>query len=89
VAALAAGASGYPRRRYVGFSALGATMSAAYVAMLGFLGGAAFAGDPLVALGVSLSIGTAIGSVAGLVRRLRSGNAPVAKPAPMPTPVPA
>jgi membrane protein DedA with SNARE-associated domain len=88
VAALAAGASRFPVRRYVGYSALGATMSAAYVAMLGFLGGATFAGDPLVALAVSLGIGTAIGSVAGLARRLRSGPAPVAQPAPMPMPTP-
>jgi membrane-associated protein len=82
VAALAAGASRFPVRRYVGFSALGATMSAAYVAMLGFLGGATFADDPLVALGVSLGIGTAIGSVVGLVRRLRSGSAHVTEPSP-------
>ncbi|TWF78708.1 membrane protein DedA with SNARE-associated domain [Pseudonocardia hierapolitana] len=87
VAALAAGASRFPVRRYVGYSALGATMSAAYVAMLGFLGGAAFASDPLVALAVSLGIGTAIGSVAGLVRRLRSGTAAVVERVPMPTPV--
>jgi membrane-associated protein len=83
VAALAAGASRFPGRRYVGYSALGATMSAAYVAMLGFLGGAAFAGDPLVALAVSLSIGTLIGSVAGLARRLRSAASPVMQPTPV------
>ena len=59
-------------------SALGATMSAAYVAMVGFLGGSAFTGDPLVALLVSLTIGTAIGMVAGVVRRMRPGAAPVA-----------
>jgi membrane protein DedA with SNARE-associated domain len=87
VAALAAGASRFAVRRYVGYSALGATMSAAYVAMLGFLGGAALAGDPLVALAVSLGIGTAIGSVAGLVRRLRSGPAVVVERAPMPVAV--
>jgi membrane-associated protein len=83
VAALAAGASRFPGRRYVGYSALGATMSAAYVAMLGFLGGAAFAGDPLVALAVGLGIGTAIGSVTGLVRRLRSGASPVMQSTPV------
>jgi membrane protein DedA with SNARE-associated domain len=88
VAALAAGAGRFAVRRYVGYSALGATMSAAYVAMLGFLGGAAFAGDPLVALAVSLGIGTAIGSVAGLVRRLRSGPSPAKEPATMPTQMP-
>jgi membrane-associated protein len=69
VAALAAGATRFPTRRFLGYSALGATMSAAYVAMLGFLGGSAFARDPLVAMLVSLSIGTAIGMVGGLVRR--------------------
>jgi membrane-associated protein len=86
VAALAAGASRFPARRYVGYSALGATMSAAYVALLGFLGGAAFASDPLVALAVSLGIGTTIGSAAGLVRRLRAGTAPVMRPTPAPLP---
>ena len=88
VAALAAGAIRFPVRRFVGYSALGASMSAAYVAMLGFLGGATFAGDPLVALAVSLSIGTAIGSAAGLVRRLRSNSSPVLEPAPAPAPAP-
>jgi membrane-associated protein len=78
VAALAAGAIRFPTRRFVGYSALGATMSAAYVALLGFLGGSAFARDPLVALVVSLSVGTTIGAVAGLVhRRRRAGAAPV------------
>jgi len=75
VAALAAGAIRFPTGRYVGYAALGATMSAAYVAMLGFLGGAAFASDPLVALLVSLGVGTAIGAVAGMVRR-RGGGQP-------------
>ncbi|GAA0947150.1 DedA family protein [Pseudonocardia zijingensis] len=95
VAALAAGASRFPVRGYTGYSAVGATMSAAYVALLGFLGGAAFAGDPIVAVGVSLGLATAIGSVAGLVRRLRTAPSPVveAPPAPVvetppaPTPV--
>jgi membrane-associated protein len=79
VAALAAGAIRFPTRRFVGYSAVGATMSAAYVALLGFLGGSAFASDPLVALVVSLSVGTTIGAVAGLVhrRRRRADVAPV------------
>jgi membrane protein DedA with SNARE-associated domain len=72
VAALAAGAVRFPTSRFVGYSAVGATMSAAYVALLGFVGGATFARDPLVALLVSLSLATAIGVVAGLVRRLRT-----------------
>ncbi|GAA5111702.1 DedA family protein [Pseudonocardia adelaidensis] len=88
VAALAAGASRFPARRYVGFSALGATMSAAYVAVLGFLGGSALSSDPLLALAVSLGIGTTIGSVVGLVRRLRTGTAPVVQVAPAQPPTP-
>ncbi|OZM81965.1 DedA family protein [Pseudonocardia sp. MH-G8] len=74
VAALAAGAIRFPTSRYLAYSALGATMSAAYVALLGFLGGAAFAGDPLVALLVSLSVGTTIGGVVGLVRKRRASR---------------
>ena len=83
VAALAAGAIHFPTRRFVGYSALGATMSAAYVAILGFLGGAAFARDPIVALTVSLSVGTAIGMVAALARRRRTDVEPVGKPTPV------
>ena len=82
VAALAAGAIRFPAGRYLGYSALGATMSAAYVAMLGFVGGAAFASDPLAALLVSLSVGTAIGAVVGLVRRRRTVTAPALPAAP-------
>jgi membrane-associated protein len=74
VAALAAGAIRFPASRFVGYSAVGATMSAAYVAMLGFLGGSAFASDPLLALSVSLAVGTAIGAVNGLGRRRRAGG---------------
>ncbi|WP_232665025.1 DedA family protein [Pseudonocardia sp. TRM90224] len=81
VAALAAGVTGFPTSRYVGYSAVGAVMSAAYVALLGYLGGAAFAGDPLVALLFSLAVGTTITAVVGLVRRRRA-----AAPAALATP---
>jgi membrane-associated protein len=81
VAALAAGAIQFPTSRFLSYSAVGATMSAAYVAMLGFLGGTAFARDPLVALLVSLGVGTAIGMVAALARRRRTGGG---SPAPAP-----
>jgi membrane-associated protein len=74
VAALAAGAIRFPATRYLAYSAVGATMSAFYVALLGFLGGAAFASDPLVALLVSLALGTTIGAVVGLVRKRRAGR---------------
>lgn len=69
VAAIAAGATDFPTGRFVAYSAPGAALSASYVAMLGFLGGAAFASDPLVALLFSLAVGTAITMVIGLARR--------------------
>jgi membrane-associated protein len=78
VAALAAGVIRFPAGRFVAYCALGATMSAAYVALVGFVGGAAFARDPLVALLVSLGVGTVIGAVAGLVRRRQAGVGPAA-----------
>ncbi|WP_219415924.1 DedA family protein [Pseudonocardia nigra] len=69
VAALAAGATRFSTAQFAGYSAVGATMSAAYVALLGYLGGAALANDPLAALLVSLAIGSGITALAGLVRR--------------------
>jgi membrane-associated protein len=69
VAALAAGVTRFPTAQYVGYSAVGATMSAAYVALLGYFGGAALAHDPLAALLLSLAIGTGITALTGLARR--------------------
>ncbi|MFC4943976.1 DedA family protein [Pseudonocardia sp. GCM10023141] len=74
IAALAAGATGFSPVRYVAYSALGATMSATYVAMLGYLGGATFANDPLVALLFSLGVGTAITLAVGFTRRHRAAT---------------
>jgi membrane-associated protein len=68
-ATLAAGATGYPARRFLGFTVVGAWLSAAWVAVLGYLGGAVFAGDALLALVVSFALATAIGlGVEGLRR---------------------
>lgn len=74
IAAIAAGATDFPISRFVAFSAPGAALSAAYVAMLGFLGGAAFASDPLVALLFSLAVGTTITVIIGLARRRSATN---------------
>lgn len=69
VAAMAAGATNFPGNRFVAYSGPGAVLSAAYTALLGFIGGAAFAGDPLAALLVSLGAGTVITVMIGLSRR--------------------
>ncbi len=60
-AVLAAGATGYPARRFLGFTLVGAWLSAAWVAVLGFLGGTAFAGNTLLALAASFTLATMIG----------------------------
>ncbi len=78
-ATLAAGATGYPAGRFLGFTVVGAWLSAAWVALLGYVGGTAFAGQLLVALGVSFGLATAVGLVAEAVRRLR-------RPSPSPSP---
>lgn len=70
-ATLAAGATGYPPGRFLAFTLVGAWLSAAWVALLGYAGGTAFAGQPLVALGVSFGLATTVGLVAEAVRRLR------------------
>lgn len=69
VATLAAGATGFPAPRFAAWSALGATLSASTVALTGFLGGAAFADDTVVALLFSLGLATAITVVMEVVRR--------------------
>jgi len=69
IAAMAAGATNFPGSRFAAYSGPGAVLSAAYTALLGFLGGAAFAGDPLTALLFSLAIGTVVTVAIGLNRR--------------------
>lgn len=72
VATLAAGATGYPVPRFLGFTAAGAPLSATYQAMLGFVGGAAFAHDTVTALLVSFGLACAVTLVVEAGRRLRS-----------------
>jgi membrane-associated protein len=70
VATLAAGATAYPAPRFLAFTALGAPLSAAYVALLGYLGGTAFANDTIAALLFSLGIATSVTLVVESVRRV-------------------
>lgn len=71
VATLAAGATGYPASRFVAFTVPGTVLSASWSALLGFVGGAAFAHDTVTALLVGFGFATAVGFVVEGVRRLR------------------
>lgn len=80
VAALTAGAMRYPTGRFLAFTALGTPLSAGWQAVLGFLGGAAFAENPLFGLMFGLSLGTVAGLAVGAVQRLRA-RTPAREPA--------
>jgi membrane-associated protein len=68
-AAVAAGATGHPAGRFTGFVAVGAWLSATWVAGLGYLGGTVFTGNPLLALAAGFSLATAVGLAVEGVRR--------------------
>lgn len=85
VATLAAGATGYPAARFVGFTVPGTLLSASWSALLGFVGGAAFAHDTVTALVVGFCFASAVGFVVEGVRRLRQRR--VSRPEPEPGPV--
>jgi membrane protein DedA with SNARE-associated domain len=87
VATLTAGAMRYPTGRFLGFTALGTPLSAGWQAVLGFMGGAAFAENPLFGLLFGLSLGTVAGIAIGAVQKLRARAAarvPAVEPAPEP-----
>lgn len=79
-ATLAAGATGYPPARFLGFTVVGAWLSASWMALVGYAGGTAFGGQPLLAVAVSLGLATAVGLVAEGVRRVRGSAEPVPAP---------
>ncbi|MCO1660641.1 DedA family protein [Pseudonocardia humida] len=86
VATLVAGAMTYPTGRFLAFTALGTPLSAAWSAVLGYLGGATFAQNPLYGLAFGLSLGTVAGLVLGAVPKLRARRA-ATRPAPAPVAV--
>ena len=61
IATLAAGATRYSFRKFIVFTFAGVTIAYTYVALLGYLGGDAFAHDSLKALAFSLSLAFLIG----------------------------
>jgi membrane-associated protein len=73
---LTAGAVAYPLRSFSVFDALAAFSWAAYSALVGFLGGAAFEGDPLKGLGVGLGLAVGVTLTVELARKLRRRAVP-------------
>ncbi|MEV0286702.1 DedA family protein [Kribbella sp. NPDC050820] len=70
VATLAAGATRYSFKKFFVFTFAGVTIAYTYVALLGYLGGDAFAHDSLKALAFSLSLAFLIGLVIETSRRI-------------------
>jgi membrane protein DedA with SNARE-associated domain len=70
VATLTAGATAYSFRKFLIFTIAGVTVAYTYVALLGYLGGDAFAHDSLKALGFSLGLAFSIGLVIETTRRI-------------------
>ena len=70
VATLTAGATRYSFKKFLLFTFAGVTVAYTYVALLGYLGGDAFAHDSLKALAFSLSLAFTIGLVIETSRRI-------------------
>lgn len=68
--AFAAGVVGYPLGRFRRYTAIAVLLWAIEAALLGYLGGAAFAAEPLVGLAVAWAAALAITGVAMLIQRL-------------------
>jgi membrane-associated protein len=70
IATLTAGATAYSFRKFLVFTIAGVTVAYTYVALLGYLGGDAFAHDSLKALAFSLGLAGLIGLVIETSRRI-------------------
>jgi len=70
VATLTAGATAYSFRKFILFTIAGVSVAYTYVALLGYLGGDAFAHDSLKALAFSLGLAFTIGLVIETTRRI-------------------
>ncbi|WP_371404526.1 DedA family protein [Kribbella sp. NBC_00662] len=70
VATLTAGATRYSFKKFIVFTFFGVTIAYTYVALLGYLGGDAFAHDQLKGLAFSLGLAATIGLVIETTRRI-------------------
>ncbi len=85
---LTCGLTRYPRRRFVGATALAAVIWASYAYLLGRLGGSAFEDRPWIGLGLALGIAVALSLLIEVgrraLRRWRRARAGQAEPAAVP-----
>jgi membrane-associated protein len=72
---LTAGAVRYPLRRFTFFDSIAAFSWAAYSALIGYLGGEAFEGDPLKGLALGLGLALMVAGGVELVRHRRRRTA--------------
>jgi membrane-associated protein len=86
VATVTAGAVHYPIGRFLAFTAMGTPLSAGWSAVLGYLGGATFAENPLFGLAFGLALGTLAGVALGAAQKMSARRAdqlgPVGAPEP-------
>lgn len=75
VATVTAGAMRYPFDRFLLFTVLGTPLGAAWSAILGYLGGATFAENPLLGLAFGMTLGTVVGIAIGAVQKARMRKA--------------
>lgn len=68
---LAAGASGYPHRRFLPISIMGGTVWAFYMLSLGLLAAAWVDGNPLFSAAVGVGLSLVLGALADLILRWR------------------
>jgi membrane-associated protein len=75
---LACGMAGYPLKRFARATVLGGSLWAVYGGAIGFLGGAAFAHQPLIGILAGVGLSLAITGVVELVRwRVRRHTGPI------------
>lgn len=74
---LTMGATGYPLSRFTAFDAVAAVTWAVYSALIGYLGGQTFEGDPVRGLLFGLGVAMAITVVVEVVRHIRKRRASV------------
>ncbi|MEW2500491.1 MULTISPECIES: VTT domain-containing protein [unclassified Amycolatopsis] len=79
--ALATGSLGYPLRRFMPLDAVGAAVWSVYSVLIGLVGGATFADEPVKGLLLSFLLGLGLVTLIEFgrrlrLRRLRSGDAP-------------
>jgi membrane protein DedA with SNARE-associated domain len=77
---VACGLTRYPLARFSRATALAAVLWSIYTGAIGFLGGAAFAANPLLGIVVGVGLSLAITAAVELVRHRRGGNARPGKP---------